>query len=71
MRQERPAANAAPNSRTEEQAREKANDLEKKIAAGVISPHSPELSPNINRLPKAAISVLFPINDPQFRFPPR
>jgi peptidylprolyl isomerase len=64
-----PAAGGAPNARTEEQAREKANDLEKKIAAGGDFAALARAESEHQTAAKGGDLGTVPINDPQVQIP--
>jgi parvulin-like peptidyl-prolyl isomerase len=65
-----PAANGAPNSRTEEQARDKANDLEKKLKAGGDFAALARSDSEHQSASKGGDLGSYPINDPQVQIPP-
>ena len=64
-----PATGGAPNARTEEQAREKANDLEKKIAAGGDFAALARAESEHQTASKGGDLGSVPINDPQVQIP--
>ena len=66
-----PANSAAPNSRTEEQARQKADDLEKKIKAGpAISPRWPRRVRQSGECRQGWRLGTYPLSDPGTQIPP-
>jgi PPIC-type PPIASE domain len=65
-----PAANGSPSSRTEEQAREKANDLEKKLKAGGDFAALARAESEHQSASKGGELGTYPINDPQVQIPP-
>jgi len=64
-----PASNAAPNAMTEEQAHDKANDLEKKLAAGGDFPALARAESVHPTASKGGDLGTIPINDPTVQIP--
>jgi parvulin-like peptidyl-prolyl isomerase len=64
-----PAANGAPNSRTEEQARAKANDIEKKLKDGGDFTAIARSDSEHQSASKGGDLGTYPINDPQVQIP--
>jgi parvulin-like peptidyl-prolyl isomerase len=64
-----PANSAAPNARTEEQAREKANDIEKKIKAGGDFAALARSDSEHQTASKGGDLGTVPINDPELKIP--
>jgi parvulin-like peptidyl-prolyl isomerase len=64
-----PAANGAPNARTEEQARDKANDIEKKLKAGGDFAAIARSDSEHQTASKGGDLGTVPINDPEVKIP--
>ena len=64
-----PASSSAPNARTEEQAKEKANDVEKKLAAGGDFQALARSESDNQTAAKGCDLGTVPINDPQVNIP--
>jgi parvulin-like peptidyl-prolyl isomerase len=64
-----PANNAAPNARTEEQAKEKANDIEKKLKAGGDFAAIARSDSEHQTASKGGDLGTVPINDPELKIP--